>query len=137
MKSELDDGQSMSSLLKGIARDLRSLIEDEVALARLEIREQATRARTAAVSLAGAIVALTVAGAFALVAGALGIAALLGWPTWAGFVAVAALMSLVGFVTLATARRKLRAVQIVPEKTVATLKENAEWISKRLSSARR
>jgi hypothetical protein len=40
-------------------------------------------------------------------------------------------------VMLVSGRRKLNAVQVVPEKTISTLKENAEWISKRLSSAQK
>jgi hypothetical protein len=46
-------------------------------------------------------------------------------------------MSLIGAVTLVTGRRKLSAIQMKPERTLSTLKENAEWISKRLSSARK
>jgi hypothetical protein len=44
------------------------------------------------------------------------------------------LLSLVGFVTLASGRRQLRTIHAVPRETVTTLKENSEWIAKRLSS---
>lgn len=137
MEPELVYTESIGGLVKSILKDLRSLIEDEVALARLEIHDQTTRAKAAAVSLGVAAVSLLFGGIFLLVAAAIGIADVLAWPTWAGFLAVAALMSLVGAVTLVSGRRKLRAIQVVPERTISTLKENAEWISKRLSSAQK
>ena len=67
----------------------------------------------------------------------MGIAGLAGWPLWAGFLVVALLLSAVGFIALSSGRRKLRTFQAIPEQTVTTLKENSEWIAKRLSSAQR
>ena len=80
--------------------DLRTLIREEVALARVEIREQAGRARAAAMSFGIAAAALVFGIVFLLIAMATGIADLLQWPIWAGFLVIAALLSLVGFVTL-------------------------------------
>lgn len=137
MEPELVHTESIGGLIKGILKDIRSLIEEEFALARLEIHEQTTRAKTAAVSLGIAAVALLFGGVFLLVAAAIGIADVLDWPAWTGFLIVALLMSLIGAVTLVTGRRKLSAIQVKPERTLSTLKENAEWISKRLSSARK
>lgn len=137
MEPEVVHTESIGGLIKGILKDVRSLIEEEFALARLEIQEQTTRARTAAVSLGVAAVALLFGGGFLLVAAAMGIADALNWPAWTGFLIVALLMSLIGVVSLVSGRRKLSAVQMKPERTISTLKENAEWISKRLSSARK
>ncbi len=137
MEPEVVHSESVGGLIKGILKDIRSLIEEEFALARLEIREQTTRAKTAAVSLGVAAVALLFGGVFLLIAAAIGIADALDWPAWTGFLIIALLMSLIGGVTLMTGRRKLSAVQLTPERTISTLKENAEWISKRLSSAQK
>ena len=41
---------SIGSLIRGILSDLRALIREEIALARVEIREQAGRAKAAALS---------------------------------------------------------------------------------------
>ena len=65
------------------------------------------------------------------------IAEKLGWPLWGGFLFVAVLLSLAGFVLLASGRRQLRSFHAVPPETVTTLKENSEWIAKRLSSAQK
>jgi len=128
---------SIGGLLRGILMDVRTLIREEIELARLEIREQAGRARAAALSFAIAAVAIACGGILLLIALATGIADLLDWPTWSGFLIVAVLLSLVGMVTLSSGRRQLRKVRAVPEETVATLKENSEWIAKRLSSNRK
>jgi hypothetical protein len=130
-------GESIGGLLRGILMDVRELIREELALARVELREQAGRARTAAISFGIAAAALLFGGAFLLIAAATGIADLLDWPVWTGFLAIALLLSVVGLVTLASGRRQLQEVHAVPEETISTLKENSQWIAKRLSSAQK
>ena len=137
MDSEVVTPDSIRGLIRGILTDLRTLIREEIALARVELREQAGRARTAAMSFGMAAAALAFGSTFLLIAVAIAIADLLNWPVWSGFLIVAAVLSLVGLVTLSSGRRQLRAFHAVPEETVSTLKENSEWIAKRLSSARR
>ena len=135
--AELGYQDSIGGLVKGILGDLRELIREEIALARVEIREQAGRAKLAVGALGAGAVALVFGCAFLLVAIATGIADLLDWPVWAGFLAVALLLTIAGLVMLSMGRRRLRSVHPMPEQTVQTLKENSEWIAKRLSSAQR
>ena len=137
MDPDITQTESLGGLIRGILLDLRTLIREEIALARVEISEQATRARAAAMSLGIAAGALLFGAIFLLVAIAMGIADLLNWPAWAGFLIVAALLAIIGYGTLSSGRRQLRMVHAVPEETVTTLKENSEWIAKRLSSERR
>ena len=129
--------ESIGSLIRGILNDIRTLIREEVALARVEIRDQAGRAKAAALSFGIAAGALLFGSIFLLVALALGIANLIGWPAWTGFLIVAVLLCAGGYFTLAMGRKKLATVHAVPEETVTTLKENSEWIAKRLSSVRK
>ena len=128
---------SIGSLVRGILNDMRTLIREEIALARVELREQAGRAKTAAFSFGIAAGALAFGGIFLLIAIALGIATLLGWPAWTGFLIVAILLFIGGYVMLASGRKQVSTLHAVPEETVTTLKENSEWIAKRLSSVRR
>jgi uncharacterized membrane protein YqjE len=125
---------SISSLLKGILTDLQSLMREEIALARVELTEQATRARTAAMSFGMAVAALAFGGTFLLIAIALGISDAFDWPASAGFLVVAIVLSIAGFIAYSAARRRVKAMNVVPEETVSTLKENSAWIAKRLSS---
>jgi hypothetical protein len=137
MDPQVTQTESLGGLIRGILMDLRTLIREEIALARVEIRDQATRARAAAMAFGIAAGALLFGGAFLLIALAIGIADVLNWPAWAGFLIVAVLLAAVGFLTLSSGRKQLRMVHAVPEETVTTLKENSEWIAKRLSSERR
>ena len=137
MEPQVTQTDSLGGLIRGILMDLRTLIREEIALARVEIRDQATRARAAAMSFGIAAGALVFGGTFLLVALAIGIADLLNWPAWAGFLIVAIVLALIGVVTLTSGRKQLRTVHAVPEETVTTLKENSEWIAKRLSSERK
>ena len=130
-------GDSIRGLLRGILMDIRTLIREEIALARVEIREQAGRAKAAALSFGIAAAALAFGGIFLLIALATAIADLLNWPVWAGFLIVAVLLALVGMVTLTSGRKQLQSVHAVPEETISTLKENSEWIAKRLSSGQK
>ena len=129
--------ESIGSLIRGILNDLRTLIREEIALARVEMREQAGRARAAALSFGIAAAALAFGAIFLLIAIALGIANLLGWPAWTGFLIMAFLLCIGGYFTLSAGRKQLASVHAVPEETVTTLKENSEWIAKRLSSVRK
>jgi len=137
MDPQVVHNDSIGGLLRGILMDLRTLIREEIALARVEIREQAGRARAAAMSFGIAAAALLFGGTFLLIAIATALADLLDWPVWAGFFVMALLLSMVGLVTLSAGRKKIRNVHVVPEETVSTVKENSEWIAKRLSSARK
>jgi hypothetical protein len=137
MQPEIVQQHTIPGLIKDILADVRTLIQEEIALARVEMREQAGRARAAAMSFGVAAGALLFGAAFLLVALATALADLLNWPVWAGFLAVAVLLSLVGLVTLSSGRKQMRTIHAVPEETVSTIKENSEWIAKRLSSERR
>jgi MFS family permease len=134
MESRATHTESFGGLIRGILMDLQMLIREELALARAEIREQATRAKAAAFSFGIAAGALLFGVTFLLIAIAAGIADLLNWPAWAGFLVVAVLLSITGFIAMSAGRRQLREVHAVPEETVTTLKENSEWIARRLSS---
>ena len=128
---------TIGGLIRGILNDLRTLVKEEIALARVELREQAVRGRAAAMSFGIAAGALMFGVAFLLIAAATAIAELAGWPLWSGFLIVAVVLSIIGFISLSSGRKQLRTFHAVPEETVTTLKENSEWIAKRLSSARK
>jgi MFS family permease len=135
--SELGYYESIGGLIRGIMADVRQLMREEIALARVEMREQAQRAKLAAIALGAAAVAMAIGGIFLLVSVAVGIADLLDWPVWAGFLIVALVLCVAGMVMLSTGRKRLSNLRPMPEQTMQSLKENSEWIAKRLSSAKR
>lgn len=137
MDPELAQHETFGALIRGILTDLKTLLQEGIALGRIELREQAEKARAAALSFGIAAAGLLFGLAFLLIAIATAISEQFGWPPWAGFLIVGLLMSIVGFVALSLGRRRMRTLKVIPTETVTTLKENSEWIAKRLSSERR
>lgn len=121
----------------GILADVHTLIREEIELARAELRNEVGRLRGAAIGFGMAALSLTFGTIFILIAAAIGIADVMDWPLWAGFLAVSTVMIVVGLTSLAVGRRRLGAGHDLPSETLSTLKENSEWIANRLSSAQR
>lgn len=113
---------SVGGLVRGAIDDVRELFREELALAKAEIREEISRVTTSGTKLGIAGVALWFGAMFILAAAALGLAAALEWPAWAGFGIVGVLLAIVGAVAGLSARRSLREVRTLP-RTVGTIKE--------------
>jgi len=118
-------GESLGDLVSELTGDLSKLMRQELELAKAEIRQEATKAGKATGMLAAAGFAgylTTVLLSLALVF-ALGAIMPLGWAA----LIVAALWGIAGAVLYTSGRAKLRTVNPKPERTVETLKEDAEW----------
>ena len=131
---ELVHGDSLTGLVRGILSDLRTLIREEIALARVELKTQAIRARGTAISFGVTAIALLLGTVFLLAAIAAAVADLLNWPTWTVFLGMAVLLVGIGFVAMSSGKKQLHEITSAPVETVATMKENAAWIAKRLTS---
>jgi hypothetical protein len=118
-------GESLGDLVSELTGDLSKLMRQELELAKAEIRQEATKAGKATGMLAAAGFAgylTTVLLSLALVF-ALGAIVPLGWAA----LIVAVLWGIAGAVLYSSGRAKLRTVNPKPERTVETLKEDAEW----------
>lgn len=118
-------GESLGDLVSELTGDLSKLMRQELELAKAEIRQEATKAGKATGMLAAAGFAgylTTVLLSLALVF-ALGAIMPLGWAA----LIVGALWGIAGAVLYTSGRAKLRTVNPKPERTVETLKEDAEW----------
>jgi Putative Actinobacterial Holin-X, holin superfamily III len=116
---------SLGDLFGRLTNDLGELMRSEIDLARVEIREEAGKAGKAAGMLgAGSLIAYL---GLALLASAAawGLAEVMdaGW----AFLLVGLVVGGVGAVLVAMGRAQLREVRPVPEETVETLKEDAQW----------
>jgi hypothetical protein len=118
-------GESLGDLVAELTGDLSKLMRQELELAKAEIRQEAVKAGKATGMLAAAGFAgylTTVLLSLALVF-ALGAVMPLGWAA----LIVAVLWGIAGAVLYSTGRARLRTVNPTPERTVETLKEDAEW----------
>src|SRR6478672_257965 len=93
-----EDNASTLELVGDLLRDVRTLIRQETALVRAEIREEIVQAVVALAVLAVAAGTLGLAGLWVLVAVTRGIAYLFNWPLAAVYAAVGAALGIVGTV---------------------------------------
>ena len=117
---------SFGELLKRLTKDPGQLIQQEVALAKEELKAEAMKAGKAGGMLAGAgfagymvAVLLSLALVFALDA-----VMPLGWAA----VIVAVIWAIIGGVLYAVGRNRMKDVDPVPRQTVETLREDAQWV---------
>ncbi len=118
-------GESLGDLVSELTGDLSKLMRQELELAKAEFRQEAVKAGKATGMLAAAGFAgylTTVLLSLALVF-ALGAVMPLGWAA----LIVAAVWGITGLILYSTGRARLRTVNPKPERTVETLKEDAEW----------
>jgi uncharacterized membrane protein YqjE len=122
---------SVGDLLGRVTTDLSTLMRQEVELAKVEIKEEATKAGKAGGMLAGAgavgylvLVFLALALMFALDA-----AMPIGWAA----LVTAVLLGIVATVLFVLGRKQFQQVNPKPEQTVETLKEDVQWAKNRSS----
>ena len=127
---DVTDG-SVGALLGRVTTDLSTLMRQEVALAKAELKEEATRAGKAGGLLGGAgavgylvLVFLSLALMFAL-----GNVMDLGWAA----LITAVILGVVAAVLFVTGRSRLKQVDPKPEQTLETLKEDVQWARNRRS----
>ena len=114
-------GRSVGDLIGEVSNDLSTLMRQELALAKAEVKAEATKTGKAAGMLGGAGLAGYMVALFASIA--------LWWALangmdegWAALI-VAALWAVVGAVLYSMGRSRLKSVHPKPERTVQTLKE--------------
>lgn len=130
-----EDERSIVPLLKSIGQDIRRLLQQEVALMREELREEAAKARTALASaLLAAVFAVTtviLAGLslahYIYLASGAGAAPPDGLALWAAMLIAAGaglvLTALAGLLAV----NRFKAIRAVPADTVQSMKDNARW----------
>lgn len=118
--------QSIGELVSNITEDVQTLFRQEIELAKAEIREDAVDTAKAASMLGAAGFAGYMVAVLLSLAAVFGLGALLGLG-WAALI-VAGVWALIGAVLFATGRSRMRKVSIKPERTVESLKEDAQWL---------
>ena len=125
------EGRSVGDLLGEVTGDLSKLMRQEVALAKVELKEEAAKAGKAGGLLGGAgavgylvLVFLSLALMFAL-DNAMGI----GWAA----LLTAVLLGIVAALLFVIGRNRFKQINPTPEQTVETLKEDVQWAKNRNS----
>lgn len=125
------EGRSVGELIGELAGDLSTLMRQEVALAKAELTQEASKAGKAAGMLAGAGVAAHLALVFLSITIMWALGHVMDL-VWAALI-VTAVWAIVAAVLASTGRTRLKQVNPKPEQTMETLKEDAEWARTRNS----
>lgn len=115
------EGSSVGDLIGEVARDLSTLMRQELELAKAEVRQEAVKTGKAAGTLGGAGLAGYMVLLFLSFALWWGLANVMD-AGWAALI-VAALWAVAAAVLYSVGRQRLRQVRPKPEQTVDTLKE--------------
>jgi Putative Actinobacterial Holin-X, holin superfamily III len=119
---------TVTALVTGILNDVQDLLCQQLALFKSEFRADIVKAREAALSITLGMVIL----ALGSVALCFMSAHFLSWafemPVWIGFGIVGAVLVVVGLALYFLGRRKLVALNPIPEQTLQSFKENVQWL---------
>ena len=120
---------SPGQLASEVAKDLSTLVRQEIALAKAELQQEAKTAGVAAGALGGA----GFAGYFVLVF--LSLALMWGLDAWMPLgwaaVIVAAVWAVIAAVLAVVGRSRLKRFNPKPERTIETVKEDVQWAKTR------
>jgi len=117
--------RSIGELIANLASETGTLVRQEIALAKVELGQKATRigSNIAQLAIGGAV---AYAALLALLAGVIGLlATAMAW--WAAAIIVAVAVGIVGAVMISKALDSLKRTELAPRQTVETLKEDAQW----------
>jgi hypothetical protein len=122
--------RSVGDLFGDLTRSLITLIRQELDLARTEMTARASRlSRGAAmVGVGGALLYAAVFGAMAVVV--LGLVEL-GIDAWLAALVVTIIVGAVGGLLVASGQDALKKADLVPRRTIETVRENADWAKER------
>jgi hypothetical protein len=116
---------SLGRLVTTAVADVQKLLQQELALAKAELREEASRAGKAAGMYGGAGFAGYMVLVLLSFAAVIGLGHLIGIG-WSALI-VAAVWAVAAAVMYSMGRNRMREVSPKPERTIETLKEDAQW----------
>lgn len=123
--------KSVGQLLGRMTSDLSHLFHDELELAKVEIKEEVTKAGTAAGLFGGTGVAALFALLMFSFAAAWGLAEII--PIGYAFLIMGALYAVIAVVTFVVGRQQISTVNPIPQQTVETLQEDIAWAKQQKS----
>jgi len=123
--------KSLGELFSSLTSDLSTLLRQEVDLAREEVRVEVRQAGKGVGAFGGAAVVGLLAGVALVMT--LGFALDTFMPAWAAFLIVTVVLAVVAAVLARMGKARLQKVDPKPEKTMQTLKEDAQWLSEQRS----
>ena len=129
--------ESIPAVLGRVVDDVRELVREELALARVELQQEASAFAHSAIDMAAAAAFGGFAALFVLLGIAQAGARWLGIGIWAAYLLMGIVLGIAAGIALLMSRQRMKQTRIVPPRTAASLQETREWISRRTTSSAR
>jgi len=113
--------------------DARTLIHQEIALARAELRSEISTAKSLGLLFAASAVLAIVGLVLLCVSVGNAAAQLLEVPEWSAYGVIAILLAAAAYVLMSRGQRQLATIQVLP-KTKESIRENVAWIQNKSNS---
>lgn len=124
--SELTLGQ----LVNGLMSDATLLLQQELALAKYELYEEARKTKTVVVAL-GIGLGVTIVGGLLLIFMLVHLLnTLTDWPIWTCYGIIAGICLVIGVALIYRATQQISSIGVIPHHTIETMKENIGWFKK-------
>jgi hypothetical protein len=132
MQQQSKDDRSLGELFGDLARDMGTLVSQEVTLARTELTQTASRVGKDIAFLAvGGMIAY--AGLLAIVAAVIILLATYGVPWWLSALIVGLVVAGVGYVLVQRGLAALKREDLAPRQTIESLKEDAQFAKEQVT----
>lgn len=128
--AEIKEGRSLGELFSDLVQETRTLVQQEVQLAKTEMSEKASEVGrdVSSMVLGGAI---AYAGLLAVMAAIIiGLGRVI--PSWLAALIVGVVMAGVGLVVIQSSRSGLKKASMTPERTTETLQEDKQWLKEQI-----
>jgi hypothetical protein len=125
---------TLTQLVSELVSDAKQLLRQELALARYEMHEEVRKTKVALVSLGGGLAIAAIGGLLLIVMLVHLLNALTELPLWICYGIVGGVCTIVGVVLLYRGKHEMSQIDMVPQQTVETMKENVRWIKEKAIS---
>jgi Putative Actinobacterial Holin-X, holin superfamily III len=121
------DERTLGEMFAELSRETRTLVQQELQLAKTELTEKASRmGKGAGLIVGGGLIAY--GGLLAIIAAMVLITIALGVPPWAAALMGGVLAAGIGYLLIRSGLAALKPQELTPRKTIDTLKEDAQWL---------
>lgn len=121
------DDRTLGEMFAELSRETRTLIQQEIQLARAELTEKASQmGRGAGLVVGGGLIAY--GGLLAIVAAIVLLLIKIGLPAWIGALLGGLMVAGIGYLLIRSGLAAFRPQELKPRQTIETLKENAQWL---------
>ena len=121
------DERTLGEMFAELSRETRTLVQQELQLAKTELTEKASRmGKGAGLIVGGGLIAY--GGLLAIIAAMVLITIALGVPPWAAALVGGVLAAGIGYLLIRSGLAALKPQALTPRKTIDTLKEDAQWL---------